>query len=310
MKLKSITCLISGGLFCLSSITTTYAAGDNTDGMSHVKEFYAVKGMTLQQTVQRWGQSQNTPIDVANLPNMTINSDKLYVGSLLSKKPDDNVIYQLFADNFDWQKANHPKVIVNNQNLPTDHYQIRFSSPLQKYLANIHDSNIHVISDQVADVENDDSTNNRNQLGVYPALYVNKESKVIAFSLDKNDQSAQALSIKQPEIYHLYKGQTVRQTIDRWAKRNGYNVVYQTKMDFNITQDTTLYGAFLSKNGPLQTLLSSLTQTPTPLKAEITANKVLIIKPDRYSSNFLMPGADQSVEHNTSINTNTAEHNA
>ncbi|WP_440616375.1 TcpQ domain-containing protein [Cysteiniphilum sp. 6C5] len=375
MKLKGLIRVMGSGLLLIpfvSFITVTHGATNNTKNgvgltQAHsvgdsqaVSEFYAVKGMTLQQTIKRWGQSQNTPIDVANLPDITLKSDKLYIGSLLSEKPDDNVIYQLLADNFGWQEANAPKVVVNNQNLPTDHYQIRFSSPLQKYLAKADDgnhSNIHVIADDKAQADknnkgsegskeskeskkssenvsavhdenkqgSDDlqapnqskdapqavqqvkrtdkthlsnsssssNSSNPNNLGVYPSLYVNKESKVIAFSLGKNDQSAQALSIKEPELYHLYQGQTVRQTIDRWAKRNGFTVVYQTKMDFNITQSTTLYGAFLSKGGPLQTLLNSLTQTSTPLKAEVTANKVLLIKPDRYSSNFLMPGQDQ-----------------
>lgn len=120
-----------------------------------------------------------------------------------------------------------------------------------------------------------------------PVMYVNQQSGLITFAADK--KQAKALSYQSPHVYYLIEGQTVSQTIERWAKLNGYTVFFQSPDDYQIQANSIIYGEFLAKGGALNTLLDSLKSSPTPYKAEVMANKVILIKPGTFSSSFLMP---------------------
>jgi isocitrate dehydrogenase len=118
-------------------------------------------------------------------------------------------------------------------------------------------------------------------------------------AIAENDKSAKALAKKEREVYYLFAGQSVRQTIDRWAAINHYKVIYQTDVNFTVSQDTTVYGGFLSKGGALAQLLGSLKNTSNPIKATATSNHVLLIQANEYNPALLMPNRNNA--NNTNI---------
>ncbi len=126
---------------------------------------------------------------------------------------------------------------------------------------------------------------------VEPSFAFNPTSHVMAIA--ESQQSAEALAKKEREVYYLVAGQTVRQTIDRWAAINGYKVIYQTDVNFNVTQDTAVYGGFLEQVGALAQLLASLKNTSNPIKATVKSNRVLLIQADEYSPSLLMPNKQE-----------------
>ncbi|WP_119327747.1 TcpQ domain-containing protein [Cysteiniphilum halobium] len=162
--------------------------------------------------------------------------------------------------------AMSPKVSIN-QTFKTNHIDLRFSTLLK------------------------DALKNGDNQKLQPVFYFNQSSGVMAYAL--TDKVARALSDKDRNVYQLIAGESVRETINRWAKFNNYTVVYQTDVDFPITQTTTLYGQFLSEDGGsvLAQLLASLQGTTNPLKAVAKSNHVLLIQSDQYSPTLLTPAA-------------------
>ena len=127
---------------------------------------------------------------------------------------------------------------------------------------------------------------------IAPSFAFNPSANIMAIA--ENKKSADALVQKEREVYYLVAGQTVRQTIDRWAAINHFKVVYQTDVNFTIAQDTAVYGAFLDKNhGALAQLLGSLRNTSSPIKAIATSNNVLLIQAEEYSPSLLMPSTQE-----------------
>ncbi|WP_440993641.1 TcpQ domain-containing protein [Cysteiniphilum litorale] len=124
-------------------------------------------------------------------------------------------------------------------------------------------------------------------LKLSPVMYVNKQDGIMAFAADK--KQAKALSAKAPQVYYLIKGDTVSQTIKRWGTLNGYTVFFQSDDDYQVQTDSIIYGSFLGHGGALSTLLDSLKSASMPFKAEVMANKVILIKPGTFSSSFLTP---------------------
>lgn len=165
--------------------------------------------------------------------------------------------------------AMSPKLSINQtlKKFKANHIELRFSTLLKKELK---------------------SNNNQN---IRPKFYFNQRSGVMAYAL--TDKVARALSQKDRNAYQLIAGESVRETINRWAKFNNYTVVYQTDVDFPIAQTTTLYGQFLSEDGSsvLAQLLASLQGSNNPLKAIAKSNHVLLIQSDQYSPTLLTPKA-------------------
>lgn len=124
-----------------------------------------------------------------------------------------------------------------------------------------------------------------------PAFSFNPESAIMAIA--ENEKSAKALSEKDREVYYMFAGESVRQTINRWAAVNEYKVIYQTDANFINAQDTTIYGKFLSPNGALEQLLRSLKNTSNPIKATVKSNHVILIQPDEYNTRLLMPTSNR-----------------
>ncbi len=126
----------------------------------------------------------------------------------------------------------------------------------------------------------------------------NPTANVMAVAESK--QSADALAQKERAVYYLVAGQTVRQTIDRWAAINDYKVIYQTNVNFTVSQDTALYGGFLERGGALAQLLGSLRNTPNPIKATVKSNRVLLIQADEYNPSLLMPNLS-NIQNNVGV---------
>ena len=123
--------------------------------------------------------------------------------------------------------------------------------------------------------ENSDSTNQ-----VVTPVTISDEKDT---DISKGSQKQQ----EYPNVYWLKEGETFRQTLQRWAKRNDYKVIFEINYDFTIMQTTKLRGLFLSDSGPLMILLESLRSTTNPVKAVVTANKVILIRSDQYNVNML-----------------------
>ncbi|WP_192485070.1 MULTISPECIES: TcpQ domain-containing protein [Cysteiniphilum] len=123
-------------------------------------------------------------------------------------------------------------------------------------------------------------------------IMVQPSPSISGYKLLKDNRIAKQKSKtkKTPRnLYHLFEGETVRQTINRWGKLNGYKIIYQVDYDFVISQNTEIKGEFLSKNGALFQLLKSLKQTSSPIKATVMSNHVILIQADEYNSSLLMP---------------------
>ncbi len=117
---------------------------------------------------------------------------------------------------------------------------------------------------------------------------VNPEQNLIVYG---KDEQIQKLATKEAELYVLHKGETLRQALNRWAEMNGYTVVYQTDIDFTISQTTEIYANFLEKGGALEQVLESLSKSSHPLQVEVMSNKVLVVKSSHYSPSLLIPHA-------------------
>ncbi|MFZ9034862.1 MAG: TcpQ domain-containing protein [Francisellaceae bacterium] len=234
---------------------------DTTKPADSCHRFCSIKGQTLYQTLERWFDDKQQVV-FENVPNFSISQNKHYNGSVDGDSKSDNIIYQLLIDNMHNAISSNPASSINS--FGQSRHIIRFSALMQQQLL-------------------DHSINNID-------FFINQSDNVIAFA--GKDKQAYALSQKIPDVYYLIKGQTIRDSLNRWAKANGYLIYYQTEVDFKIQQNAVLFGQLLSEKGPLYTLLSSLQSTPTPIKAEVMDNNVILIKPDTYSSKFLIPSQD------------------
>jgi len=118
------------------------------------------------------------------------------------------------------------------------------------------------------------------QLPASEYYYYNTYTNTIAVA--SNSQDAIDLSQLKPKVFYAVAGQTLSDTLARWAKNNGMQLKYMLEDDYVIQYPYTFYGELTAKSGPLNTLLQSFADTQNAMKATVTKNHVIVITPNTY----------------------------
>src|SRR5690606_21983914 len=114
---------------------------------------------------------------------------------------------------------------------------------------------------------------------------LNKQDKIIAVALDQLE--AQALAQRVPRVYYVLQGETLRQTITRWAREADWNVQWAIDKDYTMLAPATIFGDFSAQNGSLDQLLATLRHLDQPMKAQFARNKVVVIRDNSYNSSIM-----------------------
>lgn len=158
------------------------------------------------------------------------------------------------------------------------HYQLRIASNIQDEVLSSSKAKSMTVSSIIDDVAQ--------QSGSF-RVYINKENKIVAIA--STEKQAKALAKENRDVYYVIEGQSLKQTIERWARYNGYSVVWNAEDDYKIQANAVVFGEFKKPYGALDQLLQSFQTNTYPLKATFRKNNVLIIDEDSYSSKFLTP---------------------
>lgn len=119
----------------------------------------------------------------------------------------------------------------------------------------------------------------------------NKKDQIVAIA--QSQKEANALASKDKKVFYALVGQTLEQTIKRWAKQDGFKVLYFAKKDFVFDVGNTFYGSLNAKDGALAQLLSAATQAGVNIQAQVHTNHVLVIKDQTYSPILLGGSNDE-----------------
>ncbi|MED7788500.1 TcpQ domain-containing protein [Francisella sp. 19X1-34] len=106
--------------------------------------------------------------------------------------------------------------------------------------------------------------------------YVNLKDGIIAYA--KNRKTAQALANKDREVFFGFKGDSVKDTLNIWAKSVGYSIIWNVDFDYKISQDFTAYGKLTAEGGALEQVLMSLQSTDNPIRATVKSNHAILIQ--------------------------------
>ncbi|WP_150467625.1 TcpQ domain-containing protein [Francisella sp. SYW-9] len=202
----------------------------------------------------------------------------------------DNVnVYQAIkiltgAQIFSVDKANHEIYFCFNKSLSKSSKEAETAKPpLAKYLDRV-DYKVRVSPILVADGLSKHPTQkevikfNQNH-----SIYFGFNDKDKIVGIAESEKSANGFAQKNISVFYAYAGQTLKETIDRWAKVAGFKSYYLAKKDFVIDVPNTFYGSLDSQNGALTQLISSATQAGVDIQAQVHANHVLVIKDNSYS---------------------------
>lgn len=131
----------------------------------------------------------------------------------------------------------------------------------------------------------------RMKLGAIKAKYpraviaVNKQDRIIAVALDSLE--SQALAQASPRVFYVLQGQTLKQTVSRWAKQAKWGVQWSIPKDYTMVASATIFGEFSTQGGSLDQLLGTLRYLDQPLKAQFTRNKMVVIRDGSYNSSIM-----------------------
>lgn len=118
----------------------------------------------------------------------------------------------------------------------------------------------------------------------------NGKSKVVA--LAGTQKEADALASNPRKVFYALAGDTLKETIDRWAKISGFKLYYKTQKDFKIEAAAIFFGEFSEPNGALDKLMQSSSQLGVNIKAKTYSNNVLVIQDNTYSP-ILLGGSNE-----------------
>lgn len=116
-------------------------------------------------------------------------------------------------------------------------------------------------------------------------IALNKQDRIIAVA--KDSLEAQALAQKNPRVFYVLQGQTLKQTIGRWSKQAHWGLQWAVAKDYTMVAPATIFGDFSSQGGSLDQLLGTLRYLDQPLKAQFTRNKMVVIRDSSYSSSIM-----------------------
>lgn len=121
----------------------------------------------------------------------------------------------------------------------------------------------------------------------YPSSFiaVNKQDRIIAVASDRLE--AQALAQKEPRVFYVVKGQTLQQTVNRWAEQTDWNIQWVVDKDYDMLAPATVYGQFSASGGSLDQLLGTFRYLDAPMKAQFARNRVVVIRENTSSSDVM-----------------------
>lgn len=114
---------------------------------------------------------------------------------------------------------------------------------------------------------------------IYYAVNFKDKREAIAGS----QRQADALALKNRAVFYAIAGDTIAQTISRWASYSGCSVYYTASKDLKIKSLAVFYGKFVDEKGVLNELLDVLSDKGFNIKAEFNSNNTLVIEDNNYS---------------------------
>ncbi|GGG01092.1 MULTISPECIES: TcpQ domain-containing protein [Cysteiniphilum] len=115
---------------------------------------------------------------------------------------------------------------------------------------------------------------------------INLEGKIVAIA--QTQQEADLLAKHPREVFYVLKGQTLKETIERWLSYQEIKLIWEAPVDYKLAASAVFEGQLFAKDGALNNLLKAFEEADHPLQAELKANHVLVIKAKSYSSNMVV----------------------
>ncbi|WP_157966576.1 TcpQ domain-containing protein [Fastidiosibacter lacustris] len=118
------------------------------------------------------------------------------------------------------------------------------------------------------------------------AISINLDDKTVAIA--KTQKEADLLAMCPRQLFYAEQGQTLKQTVERWASYQGIKVIWEASVDYKLAASAQFEGQLLAKNGALNNLLKAFEDADHPLEAQLKTNNVLLIKAKSYSANMVV----------------------
>ncbi|WP_440616493.1 TcpQ domain-containing protein [Cysteiniphilum sp. 6C5] len=118
------------------------------------------------------------------------------------------------------------------------------------------------------------------------AIGVNLEDNTVAIA--QTQKEADLLAKHPREVFYALKGQTLKQTIERWLSYQGVKLIWEASVDYKLVASAVFEGKLFAADGALNNLLKAFEEADHPLQAQLKANNVLVIKAKSYSSNMVV----------------------
>ena len=115
---------------------------------------------------------------------------------------------------------------------------------------------------------------------------INLEGQIVAIA--QTQKEADLLAKHPREVFYVLKGQTLKETIERWLSYQEIKLIWEAPVDYKLAASAVFEGQLFAKDGALNSLLKAFEEADHPLQAELKANHVLVIKVKSYSSNMVV----------------------
>ena len=119
----------------------------------------------------------------------------------------------------------------------------------------------------------------------YGFIAVNKQDRIIAIAGDRLE--AQALAQQTPRVFYVLQGDTLQNTIARWADQADWRMYWVIDKDYNMVAPAVVFGEFSLQGGALDQLLGTLRNLDQPLRAQFMRNNVVVIRDNAFDSNIM-----------------------
>lgn len=237
-------------------------------------------GYTLQKTNQQGDYAQ-----AMLAHNLTTSQRKLISSSLT------DALIALSGDDFDIAfddknvsfqiKEVVLKRLKKHQGSNTDDSLIK-NSPCQQFL-DTDNYSIRLSQALIADGLNIDDREGLIKYSQNHQIYFSFNNDDQIATIAQTQKEANALSVKQPEVFFMLAGKTLKDTINQWSQSVGIKSYYVAKKDLVIEAPSVFFGKFDAENGALVQLLSSARESGVDLKAQFNSNNVVVIQDHSYA---------------------------
>jgi hypothetical protein len=119
-------------------------------------------------------------------------------------------------------------------------------------------------------------------------VFFNADTETIGAASNRED--AQALTERSPTVYFALKGDTLQETLKRWAEQAGYGLRWNADHDFILNYSYTFHGPFAESGGVMDQVLESFKHNPYAARAVITKNNVVLIQNNTFQPSTIVKG--------------------